>query len=283
MKIIYKKTTRTTTRQPEPKPTNNKRKCKKMEAIKQIKKEFHPTVKNENENITTEYWNVTTAEATTPGNTDPVILTPAVIENHFNGEEIPQLTKAIDSLTEWYICDYFHYNDYLLVDSDIKVYLTSYYRRDDWKDNLKLETNSNYNILLDKLPADAPDYFNIKSYDYTPYYNDEGDDALDFLTWTILEDNADGDHFKDIITDKNITAAIRQQTPEHQEIIRTANYQELFQDIKTAYNKIIKEYLQESQEALYNNFYDEIYYPNQEAAELNIIRDYINTPIKDVI
>lgn len=254
-----------------------------MEAINQIKKEFHPTVKNENEKITAELWNVTAAEETAPGTTAPVILTPAIWEQYWNGEEIPQLREAIDSSTEYYICDYFHYNNYLLVDSDIKIYLTSYYRRDDWKDNLLIETQPEFNILYNELPAEAPDYFNIKSYEYHPYYRDEGDEALDFLTWTIMEDNLEGSDWKDTLKDKDIINAIAAQSKDHQKIIRTSNYRELLDDIKNTYNRIIQEYLQESQEALYNRFYDDIYFQALEAAENDVYNQYTGRPLKEVI
>ena len=253
-----------------------------MESIEQIKTEFKPTgILNQNENLK-ELWNVEAATTTAPGNTKPQILTPAVIEQYYNGEEIPELTAAIESLTEYYIIDYFHYNDYLLVDSDIQVYLTSYYRRDDWKDNIRLEINANYNILLDKLPADAPDYFNIKSYEYTPYYRDEGDDALDFLTWSILEDNLEGTTWKDTITNKDITAAIAAQDQEHQEIIRSANYGELLEDIKNTYHQLIQEYLTEAQEALSEKFFEEVYLEALEAAEQETINQYYNKPIRSI-
>lgn len=251
-----------------------------MEAIKQLKTEFKP-IKG-NEKINAESWNVEAAEATAPGNPDPVILTPAIIRDHFQGVEVPQLQKAIDDLTEWYIIDYFHYNNYLLVDSDIKIYLTSYYRRDNWKDNLLIETNPDYNILYNELPADAEYYFKTGE-DYNPYIFNVEAEALDFLTWTIMEDNLEGSDWKNTINDHDIIKAIGQQSQEHQRIIRTANYQELFQDIKNTYNKIIQEYIQESQEALSNKFYDEVYYPTQEAAETEIYKQYTGQPIKDVI
>lgn len=253
-----------------------------MEAINQIKKEFHPTVKNENEKINAELWNVTTAEANAPGNTDPVILTPAIWEQHWNGEEIPELQKAINAATEYYIMDYFHYNNYLLVDSDIKIYLTSYYRRDDWKDNLLIETNPEFNILYNELPADAEYYFKTGP-DYNPYIWNVEAEALDFLTWTIWSDNLEGSDWKTSITDKDIITAIGQQAPDHQEIIRTSNYRELLDDIKTTYNRIIQEYIQESQEALYNKFYDEIYFQALEAAEQDIYNQYTGKPLKEVI
>lgn len=253
-----------------------------MEAINQIKKEFQPIIKNENEKINAELWNVTTAEANAPGNTNPVILTPAIWEQYWNGEEIPQLRKAIDSSTEYYLLDYFHYNNYLLVDSDIKIYLTSYYRQDDWKDNLLIETQPEYNALYNELPGTARDYFKV-SEDYTPYYFNVEDEALDFLTWTIMEDNLEGSDWKDTITDKDIITAIGLQSKDHQEIIRTANYRELLDDIKNTYNKIIREYMQESQEALYNKFYDEIYFQAQEAAENDVYTNYTGRPIKEVI
>lgn len=253
-----------------------------MEAINQIKKEFHPTVKNENENLNAELWNVETWTTKAPGNTNSIILTPAVWEQYYNGEEIPELQKAIESSTEYYILDYFHYNNYLLIDSDIKVYLTSYYRRDDWKDNLLIETNPEYNVLYNELPGDAEYYFKTGP-DYNPYIWNVEAEALDFLTWTIWSDNLEGSDWKDTITDKDIINAIALQDPHHQEIIRTSNYTELFTDIKTTYNKLIRQYLEESQEAIYNKFYDEIYIQAQESAEQDIYNQYTGTPLKDVI
>ena len=253
-----------------------------MEAINQIKKEFKPIIKNENEKITAELWNVEAATRAAPGATGPIILTPAIWKQYWNGKEIPQLTKAIDSSTEYYILDYFHYNNYLLIDSDIKIYLTSYYRQDDWKDNLLIETQPEYNALYNELPGGARDYFTV-SEDYNPYYINVEDEALDFLTWTIWSDNLEGSDWKDIINDKDIITAIGLQSKDHQEIIRTANYRELLDDIKNTYNRIIQEYIQESQEALYNKFYDEIYFQALEAAEQDIYNTYTGRPIKEVI
>lgn len=253
-----------------------------MEAIEKIKSEFKPSIKDKIEIIPVDSWNVTTAEATAPGTPDPVILTAAIIKDHFQGRELPELTAAVESLTEFYICDYFHYNNFLLVDSDIKVYLTSYYRQDNWKDNLLIETNPEYNVLYNELPADAEYYFKV-SEDYNPYIFNVEEEALDFLTWTILNDNLNGSDWKDTITDKDIINAIAAQSQDHQEIIRTANYKELLDDIRITYNKIIKDYLQESQDSLYNVFYDEIYFTNQDAATHEIIREYIGQPIKNII
>jgi len=258
-----------------------------MESIKQINQEFKPVNESRilksgsNENELNELWDIESAGETAPGEEKNIILTPAVIEAYFNGEDVPELQKAIESLTEWYNGDYFHYNNYLLVDSDIKVYLTNYYRADDFKDNLLIETNPEFNILYNELPADAEYYFKTGP-DYNPYRFNVEAEALDFLTWTIWSDNLKGSDWKTTLTDKDITAAIAAQDHDHQEIIRTANYKELYQDIKTTYKKLLQEYLQEAEEALNLNFYEDVYLENQAAAEQEIINQYINTPIKNI-
>ena len=95
-----------------------------MESIKQINQEFKPVNESRilksgsNENELNELWDIESAGETAPGEEKNIILTPAVIEAYFNGEDVPELQKAIDDLTEWYNLDYFRYNNYLLLGSD---------------------------------------------------------------------------------------------------------------------------------------------------------------------
>lgn len=214
---------------------------------------------------------------------DPEILTPEVIDAYLDGVEIPKLQQVINSYVEYDILEYFRTNNFLLVDSDIKLYLTSYYRSNNPQDLYLLELDPNYNILFNELPADAEYYFNTNSYKYTPYYNDEGDETLDFLTWTILQLTAEGSNWKTEINDADILQAIKQQDKRQQQIIRTANYIELFNDIKTTYKKIIKELLTEADRNLGEIFFEEIIIPAQDAALEYITQEHTGTPFTELI
>lgn len=252
-----------------------------MESIKQINHEFKPTAGNEKENIIydPEYWNTqTTGTGSTENNL--IILTPAAIEKHFTGEnEIPELTKAIESLTEDYIMNYFYYNQFQLIDSDINVYLTSFYSGD-FKDNLRLEPKEEYYLLYNTLPANEFYYF--PEVHGNGYISPE-EETLKFLTWYILQEYANGRNFKDTITDKDILQIITTYMDQDQkQQLRQTDYMELFTDIKTAYKNLITEYIQEAQEALETIFYEELYFPLQEDAEQDIIREYINKPINTI-
>lgn len=213
--------------------------------------------------------------------TDPEILTPEVINAYLDGVEIPKLQQVIDSYVEYDILEYFRTNNFLLVDSDIKLYLTSYYRSENPTDNYILELNPNYNILFNELPADAEYYFNTNSYNYTPYYN-EGDETLDLLTWTILK-LTEGPDWKTEINDADILQAIKQQDKRQQQIIRTANYNELFTDIKETYKKIIQELLTEADRNLSEVFYEEIIIPAEDAALEYIKQEYTGTLFTELI
>lgn len=252
-----------------------------MEALKQINQITNPEPNKPLPVFDPNNWDINQAETNLPGNSEKhIILTPALINQYLEGlEEVPELTKAIESLTEWYITDYFYYNNLLLVDSDIKVYLTSNFRRDSFKDNLILELNSNYNPLYNELP-DETTYF--KNMDPNPYgYTPEGE-ALDLLTWSILEEYTEGSDWKNTLTDQDILNVLRTQPPELQELIRQVNYKELFTDIKTEYHNIIKQYTQEAEEAIQTVYYEELYNEAYWNAETETIKNNINKPLQEV-
>lgn len=250
-----------------------------MEAINQIKKEFHPTVKNENETLTAELWNITTAEANAPGKTNPIILTPAIWEQYYNGEEIPELTQAIESLTESYCHDYFYYNNLELINNDLKIELTHTWKGQDIFNNLNIECKPEYNPLLERMEEDAFYYYNIEA----SYWRTPEEETIDFLTYHIMEEYIETSNIKDHITTKDILTVLKTEYPDYRELLRQVNYTELFKDITQAYNKLITDIKEEVEEAIQDKYYDEVYYPNQEYATNYIIEEYTGTPLKDVI
>lgn len=219
---------------------------------------------------TSNNWNVETATNENPFKETKILLTPADAWNHWTGDTYNEkIQKLIDTDTEYYCNEYFYYNNLLLIDGDVKVYLVHNWNNGDILNNLRIELIPEYNPLLNKLPREAQDYF--KNYNYSPYYYDIGDEALDFLTYQIMQDFLEVQDIKDTITSKDILNIIGEQSPEHYQVIKTADYNELLQDIITAYNTLITELLQEVDEELQEKYYEEIYYPAEEAAYNNLL------------
>ena len=253
-----------------------------MEALKQINQITNPKPNKTLPVFDPDNWDINQAETNLPGNSEKhIILTPALINQYLEGlEEVPELTKAIESLTEWYITDYFYYNNLLLVDSDIKVYLTSNFRRDNFQDALILEPQPEYNILYNNLPADEHYYFN-EVHDNCSGWSIEAE-SLDFLTWSILEEHATGPEFKTELQDQDILNLLKHQDPQHQELLRQTNYKELLDDIKTTYKNTINQYLQEAEEALQLVYYEDLYMDVYWNAETETINNNINKPLQEV-
>lgn len=253
-----------------------------MEALKQINQITNPEPNKPLPVFDPDNWDINQAEINLPGNGEKhIILTPALINQYLEGlEEVPELTRAVESLTEYYITDYFYYNNLLLVDSDIKIYLTSNFRRDRFQDSLILEPQPEYNILYNNLPADEYYYFNEVHKNCSGWSIEA--ETLDFLTWSILEEHATGPEFKTELQDPDILNLLKHQDPQHQELLRQTDYKELFNDIKTTYKKIITDYIKEAEEALETVYYEELYYPNREAAEIETIKHNKNKPLQEV-
>ena len=251
-----------------------------METIANLYKEFKPT-KEPAATPDPNNWNIKAATDKNPNKENVIILTPAVFENHITGiNEIPELTQAIESYIEYDLNEYFYYNQLQLIESDINVYLTSNYRHKDFKDNLRLELQEEYNPLYNNM--DGNEFYYFKTVNTNCSGCSVEGEALEFLTWHILNEYANGKTWKDTLTDQDILYVLSYQDPAHREIIRQTN-KELLEDIKTTYEKLIKDLISESQEALQDIYYEKLYYPALEAAEQYIWETYINTPIKDVI
>lgn len=200
-------------------------------------------------------FNVTAATAANKYNENEIILTPTLLEQHITGvTENNKLQELIDNYTEFYITDYFYYNNLELVDSDVKIQLLHNYRNEIIWDNIEIELIPEYNPLLERLPADAQYYFNIEP----AFYYQVEEEALDFLTFSIMQEYLEG-QVKLELSSKDIIQVIGVQAPEHREIIRQANILELIEDIQKAYDSLIQDLDQEIQEGLENEYYDLIW------------------------
>ena len=238
-----------------------------MEAIKQLEKEFKPMETATAPKAESEFIQLPDPAK---GENEIIILTPEIYLNLiYNGEELPeQAQKYISSSIEYQITDYFHYNNLELIDSDLKVYLTSNYRRENFQDNLKIECIPDYNPLLERLPADEAYYFNCEP----AYYRTVESEALDFLTYHIMEEYLESE-FKTNISKLDILRVLRTEDKDHQKIYRQADTVELLEDIQTAFKKLTSEILEEAQEELQEKYYEELYYPCQEYAEQELLEE----------
>lgn len=252
-----------------------------MESIKEIQsinkieiiKPTPATAENENGNN----WNIKEAEILNPNKTDKILLTIEDALQHMEGEiYIEKVQELIDTSTEYYIQEFFYYNNLELINNDLKVYLTNNWRHEEFIQNLKIECLPEYNPLLERMQLDPEDYYQIEKY-YRPTPESE---SIDFLTYYIMEEYLEQqDTIKTEITDIDILKIIRTLDQDQQELLRQVNYKELFQDIQEAYKKLITDILEESQEALQDKYYEEIYYPALEYAErdlLNQLPEYIH-------
>ena len=241
-----------------------------MEAINQIKninemEILKPTAGNETRN----QWNIKQAEEQNPYKTNKILLTIKDALDHINGNiYLDKVQDTLDSSTEYYVTDYFYYNNLLVVDSDLKIYLTSNWRHEEFIQNLKIECIPEYNPLLEKMQLDPEDYFQIEKY-YRPTPESE---SIDFLTYYTMEEYLEQqDTIKTEITDIGILKIIRTLDQDQQELLRQVNYKELFQDIKQAYKKLVSDLLEEVEQELQDKYYEKIYYPCQETAEQELL------------
>lgn len=224
---------------------------------------------------TSNIWSVEAAANENPFKETKILLTPQeVIDHQSGGIFIQEVQDFIESETEFYSNEYFYYNNLELIDLDYKIELTNNYNYNDIFKNIRITLKPEYNPLLELLPGDARDYF--KNYNYSPYYYDIGDESIDFLTYSLLEEYIETDDIKDQLQDCDILNIIGQQDQDHQAIIKTANYKDLLEDIKTAWSKLIKRIREEIDEAIHEKYYEEVYYPAEETGYNNLLEQ---TPI----
>ena len=186
-----------------------------------------------------------------------ILITTDMLEKHITGEvERPEIQKAIEAETEFYLNDYFYYNNLELVDQDVKIQLLHNWRNESIWDNIEIELIPEYNPLLERLPAGAEYYFNIEP----AFYYQVEEEALDFLTYSIMQEYLEGrDDIRTSISSKDIIQVIGVQAPEHREIIRQTNILELIDDIQNAYYTLIDDLEDQIQEGLENEYYDLLY------------------------